>query len=118
MQPTLQGGDARWYKRDIVWLSTWNLYKCSPGTILTFVSPRDPDAVHIKRVTAVENAIVRPEKRPELITDIPKGHYWMEGDNPEHRHDSNVYGPVSTSLVKGRATHIIWPPNRWQRLSK
>ncbi|PIC37081.1 hypothetical protein B9Z55_015843 [Caenorhabditis nigoni] len=117
MQPTLEGGDARWWKRDFVWLSKWDLYKCSPGAILTFISPRDKDAVHIKRVTACENQQVRPTTHPEWLTDIPKGHYWMEGDNPQHRHDSNVYGPVSAALVKGRATHIIWPPERWQRLS-
>uniref|UniRef100_A0A1I7UZ84 Mitochondrial inner membrane protease subunit 2 n=1 Tax=Caenorhabditis tropicalis TaxID=1561998 RepID=A0A1I7UZ84_9PELO len=118
MQPTLEGGHAHWWKRDFVWLSTWNLHKCSPGTILTFVSPRDKNVVHIKRVTAVENQVVRPESHPDWITEIPKGHYWMQGDNPQHRHDSNTYGPVSAALVKGRATHIIWPPNRWQRLQK
>ncbi|CAL2042054.1 unnamed protein product [Caenorhabditis brenneri] len=118
MQPTLEGGSAKWYKRDFVWLSTWDLYKCSPGTILSFISPRDPYAVHIKRVTAVENQIVTPVSHPDWKTDIPKSHYWMEGDNPENRNDSNIYGPVSASLVKGRATHIIWPPSRWQRLQK
>ncbi|CAI2350208.1 unnamed protein product [Caenorhabditis sp. 36 PRJEB53466] len=116
MYPTLRGEDSRWYKRDFVWLSTWSLHKCSPGTILTFTSPRDPSATYIKRITAVEGQIVRPEHRRELITEIPKGHYWMEGDNPVNRNDSNVFGPVSAALVKGRATHVIWPPNHWQRL--
>uniref|UniRef100_A0A8R1DWE2 Mitochondrial inner membrane protease subunit 2 n=1 Tax=Caenorhabditis japonica TaxID=281687 RepID=A0A8R1DWE2_CAEJA len=116
MYPTLHGEDARWFKRDFVWLSTWSLYKCSPGTILTFISPRDPSSTYIKRITAVEGQIVRPERLQQLFTEIPKGHYWMEGDNPVNRNDSNVFGPVSSSLVKGRATHIIWPPNRWQRL--
>lgn len=29
--------------------------------------------------------------------------------------DSN-YGPVSKGLIFGKATHIIWPPERWGRL--
>ncbi|EFP11753.1 CRE-IMMP-2 protein [Caenorhabditis remanei] len=116
MQPTLEGGDARWWKRDFVWLSTRDLYHCSPGTILVFTSPRDKDTQHIKRVTAVEGEIRSPTYHPEWKTKVLKGHYWMEGDNPEHRNDSNLYGPVSCSLVSGRATHIIWPPHRWRRL--
>ncbi|CAB3406190.1 unnamed protein product [Caenorhabditis bovis] len=115
MFPTLQGEDARWWKRDFVWLSTWCLYDCNPGTILTFICPRDPSSIHIKRVTATEGKFVKPEHR-DVLTQIPKGHYWMEGDNPVNRNDSNVYGPVNSGLVKGRATHIIWPPNRWRRL--
>ncbi|CAD6197154.1 unnamed protein product [Caenorhabditis auriculariae] len=115
MYPALRGEDSRWYKRDFVWLSRWSLHACSPGTILTFISPRDPSAVHIKRVVATEGSGVIPQLRAE-VTIVPKGHYWMEGDNPQARNDSNVYGPVSKGLVRGRATHIIWPPSRWQRL--
>ncbi|KAL6739351.1 hypothetical protein Aduo_012820 [Ancylostoma duodenale] len=85
-------------------------------------SPREPDKIHIKRVTAVEGDIVscsmthfRPKHRNELLL-VPKGCCWMESDNPVNANDSNIYGPVSRGLMKNRATHVIWPPSRWQRL--
>ncbi|RCN28265.1 hypothetical protein ANCCAN_25994 [Ancylostoma caninum] len=78
-------------------------------------SPREPDKIHIKRVTAVEGDLVRPKHRNELLL-VPKGCCWMESDNPVNANDSNIYGPVSRGLMKNRATHVIWPPSRWQRL--
>lgn len=31
--------------------------------------------------------------------------------------DSNTFGPVSAGLMTARATYIVWPPSRWQRIS-
>ncbi|KAK6747686.1 hypothetical protein RB195_000716 [Necator americanus] len=115
MSPTLEGSDARWWHRDLVWLTPWGVQKPHTGDVITFVSPREPDKVHIKRVTAVEGDIVRPKHRNELLL-VPKGCCWMESDNPVNANDSNIYGPVSRGLMKNRATHVIWPPSRWQRL--
>uniref|UniRef100_A0A3B5L011 Peptidase S26 domain-containing protein n=1 Tax=Xiphophorus couchianus TaxID=32473 RepID=A0A3B5L011_9TELE len=47
---------------------------------------------------------------------VPDGHLWIEGDHRGHSLDSNCFGPVSLGLLHGRASHIIWPPNRWQRI--
>ncbi|XP_060695807.1 mitochondrial inner membrane protease subunit 2 isoform X2 [Hemiscyllium ocellatum] len=47
---------------------------------------------------------------------IPNGHLWIEGDHHGHSFDSNAFGPVSLGLVHARASHIIWPPNRWMKL--
>jgi len=30
--------------------------------------------------------------------------------------DSNSFGPVSLGLMTARATYIVWPPERWQKL--
>ncbi|VDM56000.1 unnamed protein product [Angiostrongylus costaricensis] len=117
MSPTLEGSDARWWHRDMVWLTPRRIRSPYIGDIITFVSPREPDKVHIKRVTALEGDIdFRPKYRNEFML-VPKGCCWMESDNPENACDSNVYGPVSIGLMKNRATHIIWPPNRWKHLS-
>uniref|UniRef100_A0A3Q4HRQ9 Helix-turn-helix domain-containing protein n=1 Tax=Neolamprologus brichardi TaxID=32507 RepID=A0A3Q4HRQ9_NEOBR len=48
---------------------------------------------------------------------VPDGHFWIEGDHHGHSLDSNSFGPVSVGLLHGRASHIIWPPNRWQRIT-
>ncbi|KAJ4923545.1 hypothetical protein JOQ06_004083 [Pogonophryne albipinna] len=48
---------------------------------------------------------------------VPDGHFWLEGDHHGHSLDSNSFGPVSVGLLHGRASHIIWPPNRWQRIA-
>ncbi|VDO41153.1 unnamed protein product [Haemonchus placei] len=96
MSPTLEGSDSRWWHRDLVWLSPWGIRSPNIGDVLTFISPREPDMMHIKRVTGLEGDLVI--------------------DNPVNANDSNIYGPVSRGLVKNRATHIIWPPSRWRRL--
>lgn len=48
--------------------------------------------------------------------DILRDNFWNEGDSFRSSLDSNSFGPVSLGLVKGRATHIVWPPKRWQSL--
>uniref|UniRef100_A0A671TZ96 Inner mitochondrial membrane peptidase subunit 2 n=1 Tax=Sparus aurata TaxID=8175 RepID=A0A671TZ96_SPAAU len=47
---------------------------------------------------------------------VPDGHFWIEGDHHGHSLDSNSFGPVSVGLLHGRASHIIWPPHRWQQI--
>ncbi|CAI4229584.1 unnamed protein product [Auanema sp. JU1783] len=115
MYPTLDGSDARWWKRDFVWLSPWAGKNPQISNIHTFTSPRDPTNTHIKRITALENDVIKVRDRNELMI-IPKGCCWMESDNPSFANDSNIYGPVSRGLIKSKATHIIWPPHRWQKI--
>jgi len=47
---------------------------------------------------------------------VPEGHCWLEGDHVGHSMDSNTFGPISLGLVTAKATHIVWPPSRWQQL--
>ncbi|XP_004415214.1 PREDICTED: mitochondrial inner membrane protease subunit 2-like [Odobenus rosmarus divergens] len=47
---------------------------------------------------------------------VPRGHIWVEGDHHGHSFDSNSFGPVSLGLLHAHATHILWPPERWQKL--
>ena len=55
-------------------------------------------------------------------TQVPKGHVWLQGDNPSKSLDSRNYGPVPLSLVSRRAMYrlsfprahsLLWP---WARL--
>lgn len=48
---------------------------------------------------------------------IPEGYCWVEGDHTGNSLDSNTFGPVSLGLITAKATLVVWPPARWQRLS-
>ena len=43
---------------------------------------------------------------------IPKGEYFVMGDNRGNSADSRVIGPISGSLIVGRAFLIVWPIGR------
>jgi signal peptidase I len=66
-----------------------------------------------------------PEGVP-FVHDIvlPAGHYWIMGDNRQRARggseDSRVFGPVRSITIAGKATAVIWPPQRdgewnWRR---
>jgi signal peptidase I len=40
---------------------------------------------------------------------IPKGRYWVMGDNRNNSKDSRVFGPIPRSLIVGRAFIRVWP---------
>ena len=47
--------------------------------------------------------------REKLVT-VPKGHIWLEGDNPNNSTDSRHYGTVPAALILGRVLLKVWPP--------
>ena len=48
---------------------------------------------------------------PTPIT-IPKGDYYMMGDNRPNSEDSRFWGPVPKSWIIGKAFFTYWPPDR------
>ncbi|CAN0079065.1 unnamed protein product [Bubo scandiacus] len=85
-------------------------------TPATFQSPRNPEQKIIKRVIALEGDIIKTIGYKKKYVKVPHGHIWVEGDHHGHSFDSNAFGPVSLGLLHARATHILWPPQRWQKL--
>uniref|UniRef100_A0A8C0F4Y8 Mitochondrial inner membrane protease subunit 2 n=1 Tax=Bubo bubo TaxID=30461 RepID=A0A8C0F4Y8_BUBBB len=81
-----------------------------------FLSPRNPEQKIIKRVIALEGDIIKTIGYKKKYVKVPHGHIWVEGDHHGHSFDSNAFGPVSLGLLHARATHILWPPQRWQKL--
>uniref|UniRef100_A0A674K1E5 Mitochondrial inner membrane protease subunit 2 n=1 Tax=Terrapene triunguis TaxID=2587831 RepID=A0A674K1E5_9SAUR len=80
------------------------------------MSPKNPEQKIIKRVIALEGDIVKTIGYKNKYVKVPHGHMWVEGDHHGHSFDSNAFGPVSLGLLHARATHILWPPRRWQKL--
>ena len=97
------------------------------------MNPLRPDAFAVKRVVALEGdtVILDPRRRPsegvggieaqawdawQGKAQVPRGHVWVEGDNWRKSRDSNYYGPISRSLISGRAVAVTWPWRRfWTR---
>ncbi|GFY41695.1 mitochondrial inner membrane protease subunit 2 [Trichonephila inaurata madagascariensis] len=84
--------------------------------LASFLCPQDPDQKLIKRVIAVEGETIRASDKRRFVS-VPMGHCWVEGDHVTHSMDSNFFGPVSVGLIFAKASHIVWPPSRWQKLS-
>jgi len=43
---------------------------------------------------------------------------WVEGDNRANSNDSQQHGSVSKHLLVGVAEYVVWPPTRFQKLSR
>jgi signal peptidase I len=58
---------------------------------------------------------IRPERRDSETHEpekIPKGMYFMMGDNRQSSCDSRVWGPVPKKNLIGEVFATYWPPNR------
>ncbi|XP_075065131.1 mitochondrial inner membrane protease subunit 2 isoform X4 [Mixophyes fleayi] len=103
---------------DVVLLNRWSIrnYEVQRGDVVSLVSPKNPEQKIIKRVIGLEGDIVKTIGYKKQYVKIPSGHMWVEGDHRGRSFDSNAFGPVSLGLLHAHATHILWPPNRWQKL--
>ena len=129
MTPTLSPNCKETGEEDVVLWKKWNATKAlRRGDVVHFMNPLRPEAFAVKRIVGVQGDTVlldrrrRPKARegPEPPTarawdewkgmaQVPPGHVWVEGDNWRESHDSNYYGPISASLITGRAVSIVWP---------
>lgn len=113
------------------------------GDVVTFWKPHKPEEMGIKRVVAIQGDTVYPvrgyaverkgralgEGRVRDVMDglgedgeegegkivVPYGHVWVEGDNWRKSLDSNDFGPISKSLLMGKA---MWVWRSWFGLEK
>ncbi|KZT21655.1 LexA/Signal peptidase [Neolentinus lepideus HHB14362 ss-1] len=100
-------------------LSYWlNPKSIARGDLVSFVSPINPQRLACKRVIGLPGDVVcvdpTGEKAPSTEhVIVPKGHYWLSGDNAAASRDSRWYGPVSGRLIRGKVVAKIWPPRSW-----
>lgn len=113
MQPLLNPDQTK----DFVFLSTWSPRhtKIQRGDVVSFISPKNPEHKIIKRVIGIQGDSIQPRKADAAVL-VPEGHIWVEGDHTASSLDSNQFGPVSLGLVTAKATAIVWPPARWQKI--
>lgn len=134
MAPTLSPAFESTGSRDaVLWrkhLPTRNLRR---GDVVLFSTPHKPEGMAVKRVVALGGDTVQldPKRRPsdsqngraseagkrwDIMyarnggnVEVPQGHVWVEGDNWRKTRDSNAYGPISRSLITGKAVGIVRP---------
>lgn len=103
---------------DYVFLNRWlvNHSSIKRGDVISLISPKNPDHKIIKRVIGIQGDVIKTVSSKARVVSVPKGYCWVEGDHTGHSMDSNHFGPVSLGLVTAKATAIVWPPNRWQKV--
>ncbi len=55
----------------------------------------------------------QPLGRPITPITVPKGDYYVMGDNRPYSCDSRYWGPVPGSLIVGKVVAIFWPLSRF-----
>ncbi|CAN6475336.1 unnamed protein product [Victoria cruziana] len=122
MKPTLNPGSKAFpvsMSGDLVLVEKLclNKYKFSNGDVVVFGNPNNHKQTLVKRMIALPGDWLRIPETYEIMK-VPEGHCWVEGDNYNSSTDSRSFGPIPLGLVKGRATHVIWPPERIHRLDR
>lgn len=117
MEPTLYSNDILLTERISAKLS-----KVSKGDIIIAKCPTNPRIHVCKRVAGVagdkisiqainSGKVADGSISSDVITYVPKGQVWLEGDNKFNSTDSRNYGPVPEGLVKSRVLCRLWPLN-------
>jgi mitochondrial inner membrane protease subunit 2 len=142
MAPTLSPGAHERGEHDWVIINRWfPTRSLKRGDVITFWKPHRPDEVSIKRVVGLEGDTIYPsrgyateshtykgkrvgtndglpgeenlEGKEEGKVIVPYGHVWVEGDNWRKSYDSCDFGPISKSLIDGRAVRV-WRGGWWK----
>ena len=117
------------FKRDVDRPIAHARYSIRRGDVIVYWKPSDPEEMGVKRVLATEGDVVIRDLRrvgrenthghkmgmaevPPIVK-VPEGHIWVEGDNWRDSLDSNDFGPISLTLVVGKAVGILWPFTRF-----
>jgi signal peptidase I len=130
MEPTLKVGD-----RVLVNKVSYHLHPINRGDIVVFKRPPgeadDPTVTDlIKRVIGLPGDTIEARNGQVYINDkplsetylpagtetnnlprqvVPRGKYFVMGDNRDNSRDSRFIGPIPGSLIVGRAFVRVWP---------
>ncbi|KAF2161119.1 hypothetical protein M409DRAFT_28449 [Zasmidium cellare ATCC 36951] len=130
MSPTLSPDYETTQRCDGVLWKKWRPTRdLRRGDVVFFSAPHNPEGTAVKRVVALggDTVLLDPKRRPKEVENgrtseaarkwdvwkgrvvVPPGHVWVEGDNWRKTKDSNDYGPVSKSLIQGKAWCLYRP---------
>jgi signal peptidase I len=137
MEPTLHGCPNCRPDRLLVDKLSYHLHPVHRGDVVVFSRPPNvsvTDSNLVKRVVGLSGDVVRGANGSVYIDDhkliepyiasacdgtrdfapitVPAGDVFVMGDNRCDSLDSRVFGPISTSLILGRAFVIVWPLSR------
>ncbi|MEW6182582.1 MAG: signal peptidase I [Bacillota bacterium] len=128
MIPTLYKGD-----RIIVSKLSYRFHPPQRGDVVVFHYPLDPKKTYVKRLIGlggesvtllggklfVNGKMISEPYLPPNVTfsdygpvNIPKGSYFMLGDNRMNSEDSRVWGLLDQKYIIGKAQALYWPPGR------
>jgi len=74
-------------------------------------------SVFINGVKLVEPYTQALADRDSPEVTVPPGTIFVMGDNRNNSHDSRDVGPIPLSDVLGRAYDIVWPLDKWNKIS-
>ena len=106
------------------------------GEIVIFEYPKDPKQIYVKRVVGLPGEIVAIQNGSVSINGkwlpepykifaahgdmapraVPKGQYFVMGDNRDVSDDSRYWGELPRTDIIGEAVACYWPPSRCQML--
>ncbi|THZ27074.1 LexA/Signal peptidase [Aureobasidium pullulans] len=138
MSPTLSPSYHETGAKDTLLMNKWSpLKNLQRGDVVMLDLPHKPEKLGIKRVVALEGDWVTLDYRRRdrggkegstaegMVWEgvgekkefgvgkrrwkVPYGHVWVEGDNVNQSKDSNSYGPISKSLIVGKAIVQLRP---------
>lgn len=130
MSPTLSPNYETTKQQDyVLWKKHNPTRNLQRGDVVFFSAPHKPEGTAVKRVVGLpgDTVLLDPRRRPRDAQNgraneaaegwdsrqgrvqVPEGHVWVEGDNWRLTRDSNDYGPISKSLIKGKAWSILSP---------
>jgi len=109
----------------------YRLDKVKRGDVVVFLYPGDHTKSYIKRVIGLpgdeihidkgqvfvngealnEPYVISSYKDERTVPDVvvPAGDVYVLGDHRNISSDSRDFGPVSTSLISGKAAYVYWP---------
>eukprot|EP01041_Mallomonas_annulata_P000469 gene469-877_t len=85
------------------------------GDVVICICPYDAEKTICKRIAGLPGDTIAVKKEEfgyirNTITTIPRGHVWLQGDNPSNSTDSRSYGSVPMGLLQGRVVLKLSPP--------